>query len=237
MNPANVVVTFPVSGDETMTVESQVSMEQQFERVALLQRHYSDNQVSVTIKFPKTPSIEAIKRYSTLLRDTKSIAELRNLLGPAFEHHFKEEIHEMFAIYSKAELDDDDDALFEYPPTYGKYNKGWMPHLVPDDNVSYEERVERERNALHKLIVSTHIADLLVRYQHVLKCISLLPMDNGKTVYAQAPYEAITRDEYYELRASIKPITSWETMPQPEAPFGCEGESCMVKSSLGTSSS
>jgi hypothetical protein len=239
MNPANMVVTFPVSGDDTMTVESQVSMEQQFERVILLQKHYSDNQVSVTIKFPKTPSIEAIKKYSTLLLDTKSVAELRNLLGPHFIHHSDDEIQEMFMIYCKADMDYKDN-VFDYPPSYGMYNKAWMPHLIPVDESSYDEssydeRIENERNAFHKLIVSTHIADLLSRYQYCLKCISLLPMDQGKTVYAQAPYEAITKDEYDELRKTIKPITSWEIMPQPEAPFGCEGESCMIKSSLGTS--
>jgi hypothetical protein len=256
MNEGNMVVTFPVAGEEGIRTESEVTMEEQFERVALLQQHYADNQISVTIKFRKDAKGVVIKKYSKLLLKTKTPEELKTLLGHAFKHRSTKYIQKMFETYANADLESKDS--FRYPPNHrcfhyvdyhtmiyvldseSKYSLV-CPHpscSISDHYGNYHKpNFELENKALIKLIVSTHIADLLAKYQSVLKCVSLFPMDDDETVYPQAPYESITREEYEALKRSIRPITCWETMPQPEAPFGCEGDSCMIKSSLSTSSS
>lgn len=62
------VVTFPVyCGSESIPIESEVSMEDQINMAYLLQKHWSDNQVSVTIKFWKMPNISQASKSLDLL--------------------------------------------------------------------------------------------------------------------------------------------------------------------------
>jgi len=62
------VVEFPVyCGSESIQRESEVSAEDQMAMAALLQRHWADNQVSVTIKFWKVPTLEEASEFTSLL--------------------------------------------------------------------------------------------------------------------------------------------------------------------------
>lgn len=56
-----VVVEFPVIIDENIPTSSEVSIEEKFEMLALLQDYWSDNQISVTIDFDKDTEGNKIK--------------------------------------------------------------------------------------------------------------------------------------------------------------------------------
>ncbi len=77
------VVEFPVySGSDRIRSESSLSMEEQLELTAFMQRHWSDNGVSVTIKFTKETEghliADALRRYDTQL---KAVSFLPNYPG------------------------------------------------------------------------------------------------------------------------------------------------------------
>jgi adenosylcobalamin-dependent ribonucleoside-triphosphate reductase len=126
------VVEFPVSAEcDNIRSEHEVSMEEQLELAAFLQRHWSDNAVSATIKF---------------------------------------------------------DPVTEGP----------------------------------------RIADALDKYQHLLKGISFLP--NCPGVYDQMPYETITKTEYEEKIATLKPIVWKADCDEPRQHIYCDTEGCTLLS-------
>jgi len=63
-----VVATFPVyCGSESIRRESEVTMEEQLSMAALLQKHWSDNQVSVTIKFWRSPTVQEASEFLAMV--------------------------------------------------------------------------------------------------------------------------------------------------------------------------
>ena len=67
-------------------------------------------------------------------------------------------------------------------------------------------------------------------YQHQLKSVSFLPYD-PHSVYALAPYEEITKDEFDQLASNLLPVVlPYDTMDVQEElqPKGCDSDSCEV---------
>ena len=66
------------------------------------------------------------------------------------------------------------------------------------------------------------IPAVLAAFDGQLKSLSFLPMADG--VYAQAPYQSVSRETWEELRANVKPI-DWEKLYSPNAGMNAaEGE-------------
>jgi ribonucleoside-triphosphate reductase len=66
------------------------------------------------------------------------------------------------------------------------------------------------------------IPALLSTFDGQLKSLSLMPMADG--VYAQAPYQRVSREDWESLRANVKPI-DWELLYSPDAGMNpAEGE-------------
>lgn len=85
----------------------------------------------------------------------------------------------------------------------------------------------------------SHALDI---FQYLLKGVSFLPRDPTRVVYAQAPYEPITKEEYEAKMASLKPVeyTNNRTLRVdegldddesiiPEAEKFCTGDHCVRK--------
>jgi len=71
------------------------------------------------------------------------------------------------------------------------------------------------------------IVGCLNRFQHELKGISFLPESKG--VYAQIPYEEISREEFFERRASLRPI-KWDTKHvETKHHVFCDGIICEIR--------
>ncbi len=72
------------------------------------------------------------------------------------------------------------------------------------------------------------IENALNYYQYRLKGISFLPkMD--KAVYAQAPYEEITKEEYQAMSSKLKPLKiSNNISDELEIERGCDGDKCTI---------
>jgi adenosylcobalamin-dependent ribonucleoside-triphosphate reductase len=72
------------------------------------------------------------------------------------------------------------------------------------------------------------IVRCLNRFQHQLKGISFLPDDKG--VYAQMPYEEITREEFYERCAFLEPV-EWDIQHvETKHHVFCDGIICEIRS-------
>jgi hypothetical protein len=250
------VVTFPVyCGSETMQRESEVSIKSQMEMAALLQKHWADNQVSVTIKFWREPTIKEARCCAHLLLDCyiSDVEGLKRLLRSrkVIDYSGSEDMQDM--LDNRWEAVDSCEVILKILCDFAK-----------DVDVMYEKKNENEANVhdmahksimdiitvgssskerdLHEervtdfltVIKATYIAYMLYRYQNRLKAVSFLPME--KDVYKQAPYEHIEEEEYAEMMDTITPVHHWNmVMPQPEQPIGCDGDSCTV-GSLGHSS-
>jgi len=50
----------------------------------------------------------------------------------------------------------------------------------------------------------------------------------SETGYKQAPYEAITEDEYNQMISGITPVQRFETNQQGAGTKFCDGESCTI---------
>ncbi len=76
------------------------------------------------------------------------------------------------------------------------------------------------------------IPQALNYFQYKLKGISFLPrLTAGKTVYAQLPYEEITKEKYLELAANVKPIengTPATSASDPKPENFCDGDKCLA---------
>lgn len=71
------------------------------------------------------------------------------------------------------------------------------------------------------------IVGCLNRFQHELKGISFLPEFKG--VYAQMPYEEITREEFHQRCASLRPI-KWDTKHvETKHHVFCDGIICEIR--------
>lgn len=71
-----------------------------------------------------------------------------------------------------------------------------------------------------------HIKSALEMYETRLKAVSFLKHE--ETGYKQAPYEAITKEEYKEMSKNIKPIQRIKTDVAGVGTKFCDGESCEI---------
>ena len=71
-----------------------------------------------------------------------------------------------------------------------------------------------------------HVKDALQMYENRLKAVSFLRYSN--TGYRQAPYEAITKEQYEEMVAKVKPITKIETSSAGSGTKFCTNDSCEI---------
>lgn len=70
------------------------------------------------------------------------------------------------------------------------------------------------------------IKNVLQYYQYRLKSISFLP--KTESVYAQMPYEAISKEKYESLIKNIKGLTIKSLSEKAEPDKFCDGDSCLV---------
>lgn len=80
---------------------------------------------------------------------------------------------------------------------------------------------------------ANQIKHVLEYAQYGLKAISLLPSADG--VYAQMPYEAITKEQFEVMSAGIKPLVfdkSTTKSEEKETDMFCDGDKCEIRSSL-----
>ena len=70
------------------------------------------------------------------------------------------------------------------------------------------------------------IKNALEMYETRLKAVSFLRL--SETGYKQAPYEAITEDEYNQMIGVITPVQRFETNQQGAGTKFCDGESCTI---------
>ena len=70
------------------------------------------------------------------------------------------------------------------------------------------------------------IKNALEMYETRLKAVSFLRL--SETGYKQAPYEAITEDEYNQMISGITPVQRFETNQQGAGTKFCDGESCTI---------
>ena len=64
------------------------------------------------------------------------------------------------------------------------------------------------------------------KYQHRLKCVSMLPQkDHG---YKQAPYEEITKEQYEEMSKDLKKYNLNKIGQKAVGTKGCDGDSCTI---------
>jgi adenosylcobalamin-dependent ribonucleoside-triphosphate reductase len=71
-----------------------------------------------------------------------------------------------------------------------------------------------------------HVKDALQMYENRLKAVSFLRYSN--TGYRQAPYEAITKEQYEEMIVKVKPITKIETSSAGSGTKFCTNDSCEI---------
>ena len=64
----------------------------------------------------------------------------------------------------------------------------------------------------------------LEMYENRLKAVSFLPKTDG--FYKQAPYQAVTEDQYAKYAGSLRPIDFNQAGADALAPSGCDGETC-----------
>lgn len=72
----------------------------------------------------------------------------------------------------------------------------------------------------------TEIANVLEHFEDKLKCVSFLPLDNNG--YKQAPYEAITEDEYLKMVKKLKPLDLSMIQEESIGEKFCSNEECEI---------
>jgi hypothetical protein len=217
------VVTFPVyCGTDTVRTESEVPMREQFEMAALLQRHWADNQVSVTIKFWKEPTPEEFPTHLTRLLTAFDGEEeaLKRHLGESWSSmDAKKVVPMLWNILANTGTKPLSDLINHYMESH------FSIEIEDADESANNQRID----AILRVVKATEIATLLFEYQDQLKAVSLLPMETG--VYAQAPYERVTEDAYHSMLGEVKVIDNSAVMVQPEQPIGCDGDACTLSHS------
>ena len=74
---------------------------------------------------------------------------------------------------------------------------------------------------------ANQIAPILEFFKYQLKSISFLPkLETG--VYAQMPYEAISKADYEDMIKKLKPITYLNTGEDAVAEKFCNNDSCII---------
>ena len=96
-------------------------------------------------------------------------------------------------------------------------NAAFMQKYWSDNQVSITVTFKEEE--------SSDILSCLQNYEDQLKSISLMKLDT--TIYPQSPEVAITREEYEDMVANLKPIVFERAVHEYTEKF-CDGEACMI---------
>ena len=78
---------------------------------------------------------------------------------------------------------------------------------------------------------SNQIADVISMFKGQLKTMSFLPIDDGGTTYAQAPYQPIEEDRFDEIRGKLSNVDRealYAINAQAAGERYCDGESCVI---------
>ena len=116
-------------------------------------------------------------------------------------------VHEKYFIKGKKDV-----SMWEQLEIAAQYQHYWA-----DNSVSITVTFKPEE--------APQIKSALEMYETRLKAVSFLKYE--ETGYEQAPYEAITKKQYDELSANIKPITRFKSASGSGTKY-CDGESCTI---------
>jgi hypothetical protein len=117
-------------------------------------------------------------------------------------------VHEKFFSKKKEDV-----SMWEQVKNVVDYQRFWA-----DNNVSVTVTFKKEEK--HDIV------RVLECYEDSLKTISFLPLsDHG---YAQAPYEEITQEQYWELAGNITKPDFSMLFSTPIGSKFCDGESCLI---------
>jgi len=229
---SSLVAEFPVHVGKGIRSEEEVSMWEQFKIVSLIQRYWSDNQVSATIKFNPSLRPKEVEELTGLYSrksiwqnyveskikknnlenklDDFKISKALNVAKALEEHieNLKKSINGVKNFYIDKETGD----LFYLKDKRGEKIKFWehkkntLERLKEKYGLFTEKDSERiiELERKNSSSEAEEIEHALNHFQYELKGISLLPKE--KDVYPQMPYEKITKEEYLERSKKIKPI-------------------------------
>ncbi len=116
-------------------------------------------------------------------------------------------VHEKYFIKGKKDV-----SMWEQLEIAAQYQHYWA-----DNSVSITVTFKPDE--------APQIKSALEMYETRLKAVSFLKYE--ETGYEQAPYEAITKKQYDELSANIKPITRFKSASGSGTKY-CDGESCTI---------
>ncbi|GAB4317295.1 MAG: ribonucleoside-triphosphate reductase, adenosylcobalamin-dependent [Promethearchaeota archaeon] len=117
-------------------------------------------------------------------------------------------VHERHFQRGKSEV-----SMWEQLENAAAYQRYWS-----DNQVSITVTFTKEE--------AKHIKYALELFEDKLKGVSFLPLrDHG---YAQAPYEEITKEQYEEMVAKIKPIRYEATRERAAGVKYCDGDTCLL---------
>lgn len=117
-------------------------------------------------------------------------------------------VYEPFFVRGKRDV-----SIWEQVSNAVAYQREWADNQV-SITVTFEK--DEQQDVQHTLEM----------FEDQLKGISFLPLDDHG--YAQAPYEAITEEQYKEMSRDIRPISFEDIHVEQNAPRGCDGDSCTL---------
>lgn len=218
-DPTNsVVVEIPVCAGENVRCQKDVSMWEQFEFAAFLQKYWADNQVSCTVTFNKEnegSQIEtALNHYQYRLKGIS--------LLPSSE---SSKVYKVFGKFTKQDI------RWLTPGAVG--DDTFFPDLVECKYDSNEDSTLLEFDShLSSEFIQTTLDNLKKAGKNV--------DSKSVTPYKQMPYETITKDVYLDMIKCIRPV-EWHTemysnedipksskMSLPSELMYCDGDKCVL---------
>jgi len=229
----SLIVEFPVHVGEGIKSEQEISLWEQLEMVSFLQKYWSDNQVSSTIKFNpdlnyneqqelkilngrrkswNKNSLEIISQYSErkknpLVEKSRRMTKALNIVNK-LESNF-----ENLRLERKNLLE----RIKEEYRIFTPLDSGRITYLENKDSVSETKQIEPALN----------------HFQDRIKGISFLPKDD--TLYNNPPFSPISKDEYFERSRVLKPIDFSDVKNEKaEIDKFCSNDVCDLNAEIGT---
>ncbi len=218
-DPANsVVVEIPVCAGEKVRCQKDVSMWEQLEFAAFLQKHWADNQVSCTVTFDKEKEgsqIEtALNHYQYRL---KGISML-----PSSE---TSKVYKVFGQFTQQHI-------------------RWLTPGAVGDDTFFPDLVKCKYNSDENstlLEFDSHLSSEFIQMTlDNLKKAGKYVDSKSVTPYKQMPYETITKDVYLDMIKNIR-LVEWHTemysnenipksskMSLPSELMYCDGDKCVL---------
>lgn len=122
-----------------------------------------------------------------------------------------------FPLKSDAGRAESEVSIYEKIHLAAEAQKYWSDNSV-SVTVSFDQKTE-----------SDDVAKVLRMYEASLKTVSFLPM--GNTVYAQQPYQKLSKEEYEERSKGLKKLDSsllYDSGEEAESEAFCTTDSCMI---------